>query len=380
MRLALRGEIFQVVQSGKQLEIQDAGKKSVRTFVTPEQAAVQRQRLVDERLADGWEPATRDPRHSALEQAIATDPESPEVYSVYGDWLESQGDPRGKLIALGIAAKAEDSGKLATAFGRALREDADYFIGPLAGEQITWRFGFIHRAYIGSNLVEPLLRHPSARFLVALGVSHVQSQREVIDLVARLAPASLRELALRPVYGLDLAELWPRMPLLRRLSLVGERLVLGDLALPRLEQLDLEDREMPDATARMLSRAPWPVLRDLRIDLGQGLYTGSASIDEIFALLARRDLPALTSLTLHHTRHGGEVIRELVASPLAAQLEKLDLAFNLLTDAHALELARHRDRFGRLATLDVSNNELTDKGIEALRSLAARLDVRRRAH
>lgn len=35
-----------------------------------------------------------------LEQAIREAPDTPDAYLVYGDWLESQGDPRGELIAV----------------------------------------------------------------------------------------------------------------------------------------------------------------------------------------------------------------------------------------------------------------------------------------
>ncbi|HEX7700145.1 MAG TPA: hypothetical protein VF403_05475, partial [Kofleriaceae bacterium] len=77
----LDGELWQIEQIGKQLEITSGGKTSVRTFLTPEQAEAQSQRLVAEREAVGFRPRVRDPRHQELEHAIASDPEVPASYS-----------------------------------------------------------------------------------------------------------------------------------------------------------------------------------------------------------------------------------------------------------------------------------------------------------
>jgi len=42
-------------------------------------------------------------RRAELETAIAVDPNARDNYIVYGDWLESIGDPRGALVTIGAA-------------------------------------------------------------------------------------------------------------------------------------------------------------------------------------------------------------------------------------------------------------------------------------
>jgi len=70
-RYELAGDTWQIEQTDEQLAITSAGKTTIRKFRTPEQAAVQLVKLVDERVAAGYLP-TLGPRHAALEAAIAT--------------------------------------------------------------------------------------------------------------------------------------------------------------------------------------------------------------------------------------------------------------------------------------------------------------------
>jgi uncharacterized protein (TIGR02996 family) len=387
-RYALDGDIWQIVQTATQLDITTGGKTTVRKFQTPEQASAQLDKLVGERVAAGYELVTANPRHPQLEAVIASEPESGTHYAVYGDWLESHGDPRGRLIALQLAADLPGApAKLATAFAKHLREHAEDLLGALAAHAgpdraedpvFGWRFGFIHQAYLHAErqapldrVLELLLEHASGRFLVDLAMVRNERMQAAVDVLGRLAPPSLRALRLWGVEQLDLGAVWPRMPELRRLSLTGSKLALGDLAVPRLERLELVDAEMPNASTRTLARMPWPVLQQLKLDFGHGYVTGDASIDDVFALLARRDLPALSQVALLHTRYIPEVVRELAASPIAGQLKILDLSNNQMEDAHARELAKRRAQFPQLTHLDVSFNRLTSLGLDALRDVAA---------
>ena len=353
--------------------------------MTPEQATTQHDKLVAAKLAHGYRLAIHDPRHPQLEAVIARDPETAAHYAVYGDWLESQGDPRGRLIALQLAAGEDAPASVGAAAAKHFKEHADYLLGPLAGyvrpaedeEVFTWRFGFIHQAYLHADRQMPLdralgqlLRAPSGRFLVNLAMGRNARMQEAVAVLARHAPPSLRALRLWNVEDLDLRGVWARAPQLRRLVLSGRGFALGELELPRLERLELVDATMANATLKAIARAPWPALQQLRIDFGRVYLTGDASIDELFALLARPDLGAVAQLAVVHTRYVGELIRELVSSPLADRLEHLDLSNNLMEDRHAAELATHRARFPQLAHLDVSRNELTATGHAALEGFA----------
>jgi uncharacterized protein (TIGR02996 family) len=382
-RYELDGEPWQIEQIDKQLEITSGGKTTTRTFVTSEQAAAQLAKLVEEHTQVGYVPMPRDPRHTALELAIANDPETPASYSVFADWLQSQGDPRGNVMAIAIAAEAAGDDKT---FAKELKKNIHDLLGPLARyttperfaregdpEVFAWRFGVIHGAYLHADRQKPIdraldqiLRHASGRFLVELTLVQNERIQEAIDLLVQRAPASLRGLRLWQVSNAKLGELWAALPRLRRLSLTGHALALGRIELPELERFELVDSQMPAASARGLVSAPFPVLEQLRLDFGSGYTTGDASIDDIFELLARRDLPKLHQLALVRTRYIRELVIELTQSPLAAQLEQLDLSHNQMVDANALELARRRANFPRLASLDVTGNKLTERGLIAL--------------
>ncbi len=387
----LDGEAWQIEQIGKQLEITSGNKTSTRTFVSAEAAATQRDKLVAERTLAGYRPMARDPRHVELERAIAADPESPASYSVYADWLQAEGDPRGNIMAVAIAAEERGDEK---AFPRLLKKHVHDLLGPLVEltahspgardgdpDVFAWRFGVIHRAYLHAERQKPLdraldqlLRHASGRFLVDLTLVQNDRIQETIDLLAARPPTSLRGLRLWAVSNVRLAPLWSALPQLRRLSLSGHAIGLTDrdhrFELPELERLELVDSQMAASSARALRDAPFPKLEQLRLDFGSGYTTGDASIDDVFDLLARKNLPALRQLALVRTRYIRELVMELGSSPVARTLEVLDLSHNQMTDANAIDLARRRANFPKLTSLDVTGNRLSARGLEALRECA----------
>ncbi|HEX4452302.1 MAG TPA: hypothetical protein VH143_15605 [Kofleriaceae bacterium] len=375
-RYVLGDDVWQVTQTGKQLAITSGGKQTLRTFLTPEQAAAQLHKLVEAKLAAGYVAAVTDPRERALEAEIIRDPDNPVAYGVLGDWLEQHGDPRGTLIALSLA-------KLDAQAKKHLALHVDYLLGPLAAlapDDVAWQLGYIRKVHLQADRHAPLdawvmrvLDNPSARFLGELSIGGQTRAAEAIAVVAERVPATLRALRLWQMWQQDLGALWAAMPALRRLSLAGQALALGTFELPELERLEIVDSELSNANARVIARARWPKLAQLKLDFGTGYLTGDASIDDVFGLLARRDLSKLSRLALLHTRYIRELVRELPASPIAPQLELLDLSSNQMTDEHALELARHKDKFPQLQQLDVSANRLSSAGIDALGVLAPKI-------
>src|SRR4051812_14483075 len=75
-----------------------------------------------------------------LAAAILDDPTSVEAYVVFGDWLQSTGDPQGELVALMYAATRDPAleSKVATAI-RKLRTQ----LAIDRGIELTWRLGFV---------------------------------------------------------------------------------------------------------------------------------------------------------------------------------------------------------------------------------------------
>ncbi|HEY0252838.1 MAG TPA: hypothetical protein VGC41_14985 [Kofleriaceae bacterium] len=378
-------EVWQIEQLGKQLEITAGGKTTTRTFQRDDQARAQLAQLTAERVAQGFTPLARDQRHSDIETAIESDPENPASYSVYADWLMAQGDPRGQVMAAAIAADGQpDADKQ---FARALKKNIHELLGPLAPYAIAakgdpdvfaWRFGVIHRAYLHAARQRPLdavldqlLGHVSGRFLVELALAEKDRIQEALGVLATRAPTSLRALRLWQVGAPQLGELWPALPRLRRLALEGRSLELGTLDLPQLEKLELIDSQMRAATGRAIALSPFPHLEQLRVDFGHGYMTGNATIDDVFEFLARKDVPNLRHLALVHTRYPRELVMELADSGMSRQLEHLDLSYDELSDANAIELARRRANFPKLQTLDVTGNRLSERGLVAIREVAA---------
>ena len=117
--------------------------------------------------------------HNAeLESQILEDPEDPAAYLVYADWLQTAGDPRGKLIAADAALAADPASEaLAASAAAILEEHRDALLGTPAGAPISfdWHYGFWRAAHLGSfgwspnpahdDHVARLVGSPSARFL-----------------------------------------------------------------------------------------------------------------------------------------------------------------------------------------------------------------------
>jgi uncharacterized protein (TIGR02996 family) len=369
---------------GKQLLITIDGKRTVRTFVTPEQALVQRDKLLAQHAQ---EVANRrrterfdDPRHPELEQVIVDAPEDPAGYAVLADWLQSQCDPRGTLIALQLAPEPHSKEHAGT-ISRAISAHPAYYYGALAAnrkyEVFRWQFGYIHGAHLGhveagsqTEVLEQLLNHPSGRFLVDLQVhprvDTPDEAQQVIDVLERLAPATLRSLHLVAKPGVDLSRLWSALPRLRSLGLVRTRARIGALSVPELESLRLVDNAVASEEMITFTRASWPKLRWLSL-AGPDQHW----MAELPGMLER--VPVLDHLEVSDAGDLTEFLRVLPETAAAAQLGTLRLGGDMvgrtygLTDAHAIELARHRNRFPRLTNISAWGHKLSKTGIAALR-------------
>jgi len=173
-------EVWQIVHLDRTIEITDAGKVTVRRFVSAEQARALHDQLVARQLAAGFVAVpdlpppppkrrakvvtTDDPRSPAQERAIEADPDDRDAFAVYGDWLAGQGDARGEWIALAAAAEADRSGR--TRASRWFRTHRDYLEGVLETAEVEWRWGFARQITVelANAYLAEILAHPSARF------------------------------------------------------------------------------------------------------------------------------------------------------------------------------------------------------------------------
>jgi uncharacterized protein (TIGR02996 family) len=360
-RYVLGKDVWEIEQVANELRIVASKKPSVRKFGTSEQAAAMATKLIAEKEAVGYAlgGAVVEHRNRDLEAAIADEPELAESYVPYADWLQSRGDPRGELISMQIAAETDES--IAARAERWIKKHD--LLGALAkhrknaragAELVTWRFGFIHRANVNAldhakvvELLEQVLTHASGRLLVELRlILPSENAQPVVDVLARHAPASLRRIKMsqaRPSRArVDLSALWARVPKLRQLDLNCRIRAIGAIDLQHLEQLRIGDQAFSTDAMTDLSRARWPALQRIDIDLVGGLRRpgDDTTVAVLLEMLGRPEL-VVKHLSASSADLDESFVEALAACPLAATLETLDLSYNQVSD-------RQRGKFPRL--------------------------------
>lgn len=204
--------------------------------------------------------AAREARNESLEAAIAADPDAVEPYLVYADWLQSQGDPRGELIAVQAklgSAKGREKAELLIREEELLSENAKHFFGPLSRHttsrhtHLDWHCGFV-RGMNGDGLgtkAGEFLAHRSAAFL-----------RDLRDLDP-LPPAPPALLETFDASQGPLPEILAA-PRLHALA-IGWAEIVTEWAHPRLERLRL--RNAVPEVLQALARGSLPAIAELEI-------------------------------------------------------------------------------------------------------------------
>lgn len=327
-------------------------------------------------------------RNDDLEAVILEDPLDPAGWLVYGDWLQSEGDPRGELVAV-QAKLARDPGNpelmeaqraLFRTHGDGLLEGLHHFLIP-RGERgplfrLSWEFGYLWTANVtaaGHSLGElvaglrALLSHPSARFLhvLTIGTPPDNGWPDVIEVLLE-RPTPLRILFLgesaalasnpRPAFGAigDLSAVWRRFPDIEVLTLRGGMMNLGGLELPRLRELTIETSALQRETLLALGARPWPHLEKLELWFGDRRCT--CSLTELAPVFAAERFPRLGHLGIRNCPFVDRVCHALAHAPLAPQLRTLDLSLGALTDMGAAALLDAKKSFANLVILDLSWN------------------------
>jgi len=348
-------------------------------------------------------PVTRPGRHPELEAAIEADPEAREAYLVYGDWLESQGDPRGRLLAIQHELqKRQGDRALLRAQEELLSSESARLLGPLAGcddmlEAVEWHLGFIRRCKVKTShdryegrrdrslTVERVLHHlrddpGPGRFLQHLTVGIVSYEDNSYEGVAERLSAyprpTLRSLFLGDfsheetelnwsTIG-DLSCLWPAVPRLEKLTLRSGSMTLGAIELPELRELATITGGLGSDGVRAIAGAPWPRLERLALQVGRVNEGACADAMELAPLLEARAAPALRHLGIVNCEFTDPLCDLLWQCPLLPRLASLDLSMGTLSDQGAEVLVAHRAAFASLELLDVSDNYLTGRGLAIL--------------
>lgn len=294
-------------------------------------------------------------RHPQLEAEILAELDAPGAYLVYADWLQQQQDPRGELIVAqhdGAAARAK----------KLLAEQAAYFMPKMldvvlrlpkrAGQPrstATWRWGFLDEVrlalpatekarYIAlDEVIADVVAHPSGRFLrrLVLGQQPGSSYTFIAPLaaIARAQPEALRELvvgdfeatdmALARTRAGDLAPVLRGTPALRSLRVkAGELRCSRRIDHPALRSLSIETVELATREVNAILDGALPELEALEL-ASDGLGFTQA---QLLKLRSKTPLfPKLRHLALRGSLDTYHVIDALLAGPLLARLETLEL-------------------------------------------------------
>lgn len=336
-----------------------------------------------------------------LEARLEADPDDTESYLVYADWLEAQGDPRGRLIS--YQHELERLEEFQSKTRQVLDENKEELLGPfdVPAVELEWHLGFIRRLSLkvgadgitGSHLdlYEEMLRHPSTRYLRRLEVESPRalsyqalSFEPMDEALGRETPPVLDEILLgeRQVSGHgpegvllgNLEPFFSRRRRLKKVAILG-RAHLGPLDLPECEELDLMSAAMEPAMLHSVRDAMWPSLERLRISFGAAVYDTAGELSDWSSLLDATATPRLEHLALLHGPQPFEIVDALAQSPLLQQLKSLTLSWGTLDPPAAELLIRHRDAFAHLRELDVRSNSLPPEVYDAIREITERVQA-----
>lgn len=412
--IELDGESF-TVRFGR---IGTDGQEQTKDFDTPADAKREYKKLVAEKTKKGYKlvssgadaPAAVSARNPELEAAIERTIDSPQGYLVYGDWLQSQGDPRGELIAIQArladlappSPKARPEGRYAARQGspfapafpdppsvpeakpllaaekKLLSTHADALLGPLAplmaepddeGTRIAWYCGFFRSLKLAmsygqteagevefEDAILETLSHPSARFVrgLSIGMFNHDGDNHYPKLLKKIGKAGLPP-TLRTLYVGDFE--FPEQNEISWVS-VGDASMLYAAA-PQLETLILQGADIGLGKAVALPR-----LRTLVLKTG-GLPKAAARA------VAASTLPELERLVIWtgDENYGADSKLADVAPVLDGagfpKLKHLGVMNCAYTDELVEALARSK-LLRRLETLDLSMGTLTDGGAESM--------------
>ena len=307
----------------------------------------------------------RDPKQEAQ---IEQSPKDIDLYLVYADWLEMQGDPRGQLIEVQaqLLKKPDDKSLVAAErnlfkkhaahfFGPDHSDDPEEFAGPKRNKRskselakglphvywsygyflsIDWWCGYVERLHFdpgyyqddksGQECVQILKRflsNPSARFIQHLSVGDIWANdiddqyRPDLTLVLQVlknAPCAkhLKHLEFcggeNDISGVDLdaSQVSKICPNLEQLQVYGGSITLGKIDLPHLHTFSAYSGSLSASAVRAIGRARWPKLRSLKVLFGSHYYGADASVKDLKPIFSGQGLQNLEHLGLCNAEFG----------------------------------------------------------------------------
>jgi uncharacterized protein (TIGR02996 family) len=336
--------------------------------------------------------------NAELEKAIYADPDSPDAYLVYGDWLQGQNDPLGELIAVQAALAADPSPKLKAKSKALLEKHEEDWLGEALGElksngelTCTWRHGFLEKVAMGgdeggeSSSTEAyagLAKCRVAKFLRDLEINVLDAEDgnpdygPLINQMAKLGlPPALRRLAFDvksfqiswASLG-DLSKLYPQLQKLEELRIAIGKMKLGKLDLPSLKKLEIITGGLDKATMKAVATAKWPKLETLVLYFGDDGYGGDCSAKDLAPIFAGQNIPNVKHLGLCNAHFQDDIARGVAGSKVLAQLHTLDLSKGMMGDEGAQAILDNAKGFAHLKQLDLSENYVSSAMAKKLKA------------
>jgi uncharacterized protein (TIGR02996 family) len=380
---------------------------STKDLGTPAAAKKAADKLIAEKLNKGYAlagnaakkakaaaPAVGSGRNKDLEKQIAANPDDPEPYLIYADWLQAQGDPRGELIALQHGKKTKQANALLAKQLGSFAEtkpkmfELEWFCGHIRKAKIGWedfdQGDGIDAESCGTRLIE-FLRLPVAQFLQELVLGSVPGDEEMntsslSEAIEKVPPPCLHTLQLNYGGSWDISSTAAVLPeskslkQLRKLELDGGNITLGKIDLPELRHFKVVSGGLTAVELKQLASANWPKLEHLEIYCGDPNYGASGGVKELAPIFAATGLGKLKYLGIKNCPFGDEVVAKLIKSKILPQLRTLDLSLGALSDSGVDAMVAARASFEHLALLDLDDNGLTDASKPKIKGLAKKVN------
>ncbi len=339
-----------------------------------------------------------------LEARILANPDDRDAYLVYGDWLQSKGDPRGELIAVQIKRSQADTDELRAQEEKLIAANKAAWLGELAGlgdkdAAVTWRWGFVDEVRFGPpaddyetsdasfpDLWKSVMGLPGSQFVRAVTFGAIgyddypTSWSDCIDaLVEHGTPPNLWKLGFTrggywDISSTELGDLsaaYPKLQNLRELSIELGAMEFGAMDLLQLRKLEIITGGLQSDNIASIVKARWPHLETLSLCIGQSGndYGCTVELSDIEAILAAENLPAVKHLALANSSLADEIAAALPKSRILPRLQSLDLSKGTLGDGGADAIIKNWEAFAHLRTLDLSHGYFSDETEAALRAL-----------
>jgi uncharacterized protein (TIGR02996 family) len=398
---------------------------------SPDETQRTHDRLVAEKLAEGYVETTDDPWHggfvsalrTSLEDALTDDPDDLATHMAYADHLTELGDPRGEFVQVQLALedatlKAPQRKKLQKREADLLKAHERTWLGPMAGfwidkldwheddhgtgespHQLTWRRGWVSSLWLhdggAAACQAAVTRQPLLRYLRDFRIlyAHRDNDSGPYDLARADCFRHVRHFQageeVEQSYfsgAIDIEGFLKQMPRLEEFhSWTGSDAgwLFAQRFAPGLRKLTVNHARgaypfdvllKNKALANLTHLFCWPRSQSndrpdrLNEEGGVAYITRGGAA----ALFRSKKLPDLAHLQLRNSDIGDEGLRVLIASGRLRTLKTLDLLGGCVTDAGARLLAACPD-VRNLEAINLSQNLLSEAGIAALRATGVNL-------